>query len=77
MAPGDCLMSDMRTLHGALAESVPDRTIRRYSLRMAADGRVRYRGDWAQGERAIVEQASHREGDAIDNAFFPRLWEAS
>ena len=78
VAPGDCRMFDMRTLHGALAESVPDRTIRRYSLRMAAeDGRIRYRGDWAKGERAIVEQAGHREGDTIDSAFFPRLWEAS
>ena len=78
VAPGDCLMFDMRTLHGSLAESVPDRTIRRYSLRMTAeDGRIRYRGDWAKGERAIVEQMGHREGDAIDSDFFPRLWEAS
>ncbi len=76
--PGDCLIFDMRTLHGALAESVPDRTIRRYSLRMTAeDGRIRYRGDWAKGERAIFEAAGHREGDALDSDFFPRLWQAS
>ncbi|MGI9413970.1 MAG: phytanoyl-CoA dioxygenase family protein [Hyphomicrobiales bacterium] len=74
--PGDCIMFDMRTLHGALAETVPDRTIRRYTLRMTAqDGRIRYRGDWASGERAIFEAAGHGEGDAIDSAFFPRLWE--
>jgi len=77
-APGDCIMFDMRTLHGALAETVPDRTIRRYTLRMTAeDGRIRYRGDWAKAERAIFEAAGHKEGDAIDSDFFPRLWPAA
>ena len=76
--PGDCLMFDMRTLHGALAETVPDRTIRRYSLRMTAeDGRISYRGDWAKAERAIFEAAGHREGDSLDSPFFPRLWQAA
>ena len=74
--PGDCVFFDIRTLHGALGETVPDRTVRRYTLRMAKeDGRIRYRGDWASGERATFEAVGHREGDALDSAFFPRLWE--
>ena len=33
-------------------------------------------GDWAKGEREIFEAAGHREGDALDSDFFPRLWTA-
>ncbi len=74
--PGDCLVFDIRTLHGSLSTIVPDRTIRRYSLRMTAeDGHIRYRGDWAKGERAIMEAAGHREGDAISSDSFPVLRE--
>lgn len=73
--PGDCIIFDMRTLHGALAESVPTRTTQRFTLRMTAeDGRIRYRGDWAASERAIFEAQGYGEGDTIDGAFFPRLW---
>jgi len=77
MAPGDCLVFDMRTLHGAASVAPPEKTVRRYSLRLAAeDGRIRYRGDWARRERAIFEQAGHGEGDPLDSDFFPRLWTA-
>ena len=77
LEPGDCLVFDMRTLHGAFPGPPPGRTIRRYSLRMTAeDGRIRYRGDWAKKERAIFEQAGHRDGDVLDSAFFPKLWTA-
>ena len=75
-SPGDCVFFDMRSLHGALSGTIPAKTVRRYTLRMTKeDGRIRYRGDWAQQERAIMEAAGHREGDAIDSDFFPRLWE--
>ena len=77
LEPGDCLVFDMRTLHGALPGPPPARTIRRYTLRMTAeDGRIRYRGDWAKKERTIFERAGHRDGDALDSAFFPKLWTA-
>ncbi|MEM6489544.1 MAG: phytanoyl-CoA dioxygenase family protein [Pseudomonadota bacterium] len=72
---GDCIFFDMATLHGALAETVPTETVRRFTLRMTApDGRIRYRGDWAAGERAIFEAAGYREGDRIAGDFFPQLW---
>ena len=78
LEPGDCLLFDMRTLHGPPAGPLPQRTLRRFTLRMTAeDGVIRYRGDWAKQERAIFEAAGHRDGDALDSAFFPRLWEAS
>ncbi len=77
MAPGDCLFFDMRTLHGARGDAIPAKTGRRFTLRMTKeDGRIRYRGDWAQGERAIFEAAGHKDGDTLNSAFFPTLWEA-
>ena len=74
--PGDCIFFDMRCLHGALSSTTPQQTRRRYTLRMTKeDGRIRYRGDWAKQERAIMEAAGHREGDALISTFFPTLWE--
>lgn len=74
-APGDCILFDMRTLHGALADSVPAHTAQRFTLRMSAeDGRICYRGDWARNERAIFEAKGYRDGDAIGGDFFPQLW---
>ncbi len=73
--PGDAIFFDMRTLHGSSSSTVPRATQRRFTLRMSAeDGRIRYRGDWAKGERALFEAAGYADGDAIDGAFFPRLW---
>jgi len=75
---GDCLAFDIRMLHGSPPGFVPARTTSRYTLRLAhQDARIRYRGDWAAGERTLFEAAGHREGDSIDSAFFPRLWPKS
>jgi len=72
---GDCIFFDMRTLHGGLGDVVPSETVRRFTLRMTAPyGRIRYRGDWAKGERAQFEAAGYGNGDAIAGPFFPQLW---
>ncbi|MEL7138950.1 MAG: phytanoyl-CoA dioxygenase family protein [Pseudomonadota bacterium] len=72
---GDCIFFDMRTLHGGLSETVPTETVRRFTLRMTApDGVIRYRGDWAAGERAIFEAAGYGEGDSLTGEFFPQLY---
>lgn len=72
---GDCIFFDMRTLHGGLSATTPSETVRRFTLRMTApDGVIRYRGDWAEDERAQFEAAGYGEGDKIDGPFFPRLW---
>lgn len=74
---GDCLFFDIRTLHGALKTRIPGHDSMRFTARFAhQDCRIRYRGDWAKGERAIFEAAGHKEGDALDSDFFPRLWTA-
>lgn len=72
---GDCIFFDMRTLHGGLAMEPQTETSRRYTLRMTAeDGMIRYRGDWAKGERAMFEARGYRNGDAIAGEMFPQLW---
>ena len=72
---GDCLIFDMRTLHGSPAGVIPQKTASRFTLRMSAeDGRICYRGDWAKNERALFEAAGHREGDELNSDFFPLLW---
>ena len=74
---GDCIFFDMRTLHGGLSSVTPTQTVRRFTLRMTGpDGMIRYRGDWAKGERAQFEAAGYREGDSIAGDFFPQLWPA-
>ncbi len=75
---GDCVLFDIRTLHGSLKSVIPQRAISRFTVRFATDdARITYRGEWAAAERAIFEAAGHREGDALDSDFFPRLWVAS
>jgi len=72
---GDCIFFDMATLHGGISTTIPTETVRRFTLRMTApDGTIRYRGDWAKGERAMFEAAGYREGDRIAGEFFPELW---
>jgi len=75
LALGDCIYFDMRTLHGGLSAVTPSETVRRFTLRMTApDGAIRYRGDWAKGERSLFEAEGYSEGDRIAGAFFPQLW---
>lgn len=72
---GDCVFFDMRTLHGGLASRPQAKTSRRYAQRMTAeDGMIRYRGDWAAGERAMFEARGFGDGDAIAGQMFPQLW---
>lgn len=78
MALGDCLIFDMRTLHGSPAGVIPSKTTSRFTLRMSAeDGRIRYRGDWAKNERRLFEAAGHGQGDELNSDFFPLLWSAT
>ena len=73
---GDCIFFDIRTLHGSLSQSIPERTIQRYTLRMAKEGsKIEYRGDWAQAERTIMESNGYRNGDDLSGKMFPTLYQ--
>ena len=72
---GDAIYFDMRTLHGGLSDVIPTQTVRRYTLRMTKEGgMIKYRGDWAKGEREMFEAAGYKEGDSLTGDFFPQLW---
>jgi len=78
MQPGDALVFDIRALHGFPRNVLPTSSVRRFTLRMCAeDGVLRYRGDWAERERRIIEAAGHKNGDAMCSEFFPTLFEES
>jgi len=50
-------------------------TVGRYTLRMTKEGgMIKYRGDWAKGEREMFEAAGYKEGDSLTGDFFPQLW---
>lgn len=75
---GDCLIFDIRILHGSAPNASPQEAQSRYTLRMASeDARIHYHGDWARAERCVFEEFRHREGDDINSEFFPALWKAS
>lgn len=72
---GDCVFFDMRTLHGSLHQVTPKKDVHRYTLRMAKEGSfIEYRGDWAQGERSIIEANGYKNGDALGGEMFPTLY---
>jgi ectoine hydroxylase-related dioxygenase (phytanoyl-CoA dioxygenase family) len=75
---GDCLVFDLRAVHGATAGSVPfDRTIRRMSLRFGADDmRFRPRGEWTREITDHLIGLGQKEGAALDCSLTPTVWHA-
>ena len=73
---GDCVMFDIRTLHGTLSSSVPKKTLSRYTLRVAKeDTKIDYVGDWTSfNYRRAMQDAGYKNGDKLGGAMFPQLW---
>ena len=74
---GDCVIFDMRTLHGTLSSTTPKKTLSRYTLRVAKeDARISYIGDWTSYTyRQTMKEAGYKEGDKLDGKMFPTLYE--
>jgi len=77
--PGDCVIFDMRTLHGVLSPSIPKKTLSRYTLRVAKeDAKISYIGDWTSyNYRKAMQEAGYKDGDKLGGKMFPNLYEAS
>ena len=73
---GDCVMFDIRTLHGTLSPSLPKKTLSRYTLRVAKeDTKIDYVGDWTSfNYRKAMQDAGYKNGDKLGGAMFPQLW---
>ena len=73
---GDCVIFDMRTLHGTLSSSIPQKTLSRYTLRVAKeDAKISYVGDWTSyNYRRAMQDAGYKEGDKLGGTMFPTLF---
>ena len=73
---GDCVMFDIRTLHGTLSPSIPKKTLSRYTLRVAKeDTKIDYVGDWTSySYRKTMQDAGYKNGDKLGGNMFPQLW---
>ena len=73
---GDCVIFDMRTLHGTLSSSIPTKTLSRYTLRVAKEGaKINYVGDWTSySYRKAMKDAGYRDGDRLGGKMFPFLY---
>ena len=74
---GDCVIFDMRTLHGTLSSSVPKKTLSRYTLRVAKeDTKISYVGDWTSyNYRKAMQDGGYKNGDKLGGKMFPLLFE--
>jgi len=73
---GDCVIFDMRTLHGTLSSSIPNKTLSRYTLRVAKeDAKISYIGDWTSyNYRKSMQDAGYKDGDPLGGKMFPVLY---
>ncbi len=74
---GDCVIFDMKTLHGTLSSSIPKRTLSRYTLRVAKENAIiSYAGDWTSyNYRKAMQEAGYKDGDKLGGKMFPTLFE--
>ena len=75
--PGDCVIFDMRTLHGTLSSLIPQKTLSRYTLRVAKeDAKISYVGDWTSyNYKKAMQEAGYKDGDILGGKMFPTLFE--
>ena len=74
---GDAVIFDMRSLHGTLSSSIPNKTLSRYTLRVAKEeAKISYVGDWTSyNYRKAMKDAGYKDGDCLGGKMFPTLYE--
>jgi ectoine hydroxylase-related dioxygenase (phytanoyl-CoA dioxygenase family) len=74
---GDAVIFDMRTLHGTLSENIPNKTLSRYTLRVAKeDSKISYDGDWTSfNYRKAMQDEGYKNGDPVEGKLFPTLYQ--
>ena len=73
---GDCVIFDIRTLHGVLSSSIPKNTLSRYTLRVAKeDAKISYAGDLTNFTYTQeMKNAGYKDGSMLGGKMFPQLW---
>jgi len=69
----------MRTLHGTLSSSIPQKTLSRYTLRVAKeDAKISYVGDWTSyNYRKAMQEEGYKDGDKLAGKMFPTLFNSN
>lgn len=77
LAPGDCMIFDSRTLHGAPNPVPPTETVNRLTMRFAhGDALYEKRGGWTDEQTKYWELNGMKEGrPLIEGDLLPLLWE--
>ncbi len=73
--PGDCLVFDSHTVHGAPNPVPPKHSVRRLTMRFA-DGEAKFekRGPWTDDQTDYLERHGHRIGGKLQGEMLPILW---
>ena len=73
---GDAVIFDMRSLHGTLSSSIPNKTLSRYTLRVAKEeAKISYVGDWTSyNYRKAMKDSGYKDGDCLGGKMFPTLY---
>ena len=75
LEPGDCLIFDSRTVHGAPNPVPPAHTVRRLTMRFAkGDARFEKRGPWTDEQCDYLQRFGHRVGEPLVGELLPELW---
>ncbi len=75
LEPGDCMVFNSRTVHGAPNPKPATRTVRRLTMRFA-DGLSTFekRGPWTDDQCAYLAQFGHKQGEKLAGPLLPILW---
>jgi ectoine hydroxylase-related dioxygenase (phytanoyl-CoA dioxygenase family) len=78
LEPGDCLVFDSFTVHGAPNPAPPARTVRRLTMRFA-DGCSTFekRGPWTDQQCEYLQRFGHKPGERLVGELLPMLWQRS
>lgn len=73
--PGDCLIFDSHTLHGAPNPVPPERTVNRLTLRFAhGNAAFEKRGSWTDAQTEYWQAHEMKEGELIVGDLLPLVW---
>lgn len=73
--PGDCLVFDSRTVHGAPNPVPPKHSVRRLTMRFAkGDAYFEKRGPWTDAQCDYLQRFGHRIGEPLAGELLPELW---
>ena len=73
--PGDCIVFDSKTVHGAPNPVPPNHSVRRLTMRFAhGDSIFDKRGSWTDDQSDYMVKQGHVIGERLAGPLLPILW---